>query len=390
MGPTRRYLYFHYINMDKKVKLLIITQKVDSNDPILGFFIRWIEEFAKHTEKLTVICLEEGEYDLPDNVKVLSLGKKKYFREEVQPRGGAERQKRSFLEEKIFSKAIYLVRFYKYIWQERKNYDAVFVHMNPIYVILGGIFWRAMGKKISLWYTHKQVDLKLRIAEKLVHTIFTASKKSFRLESPKVNVMGHGIDTNVFRPRERSQDDTFRIITVGRVTPVKDYETLLKTAEILKKEGKGFSVTIIGSYIDDSQKEYLESLKKYVVDHGLEKEVIFAGALPHIEIARYLQESDLFVNMSNTGSLDKAILEAMSCGIAAMTSNEAYEDMLSSYEGLFFQNGDHEEFSKNIVSYMSKTDEEKLKIKNTLREEVVKTHDLGHLMGRIVDNIEMG
>ena len=91
-----------------KMKLLIITQKVDINDDVLGFFHRWLEEFAKHCEKITVICLEMGEYKLPENVKVLSLGK----------------------EDRV-SKLKYIWRFYKYIWQEQKNYDKVFVHMNP-------------------------------------------------------------------------------------------------------------------------------------------------------------------------------------------------------------------------------------------------------------------
>ena len=58
------------------MKLLIITQKVDKNDPILGFFHGWVEEFAKNVEKLTVVCLGVGEYDLPQNVQVFSLGKK--------------------------------------------------------------------------------------------------------------------------------------------------------------------------------------------------------------------------------------------------------------------------------------------------------------------------
>src|SRR3989344_3937656 len=99
------------------MKILIVTQKVDKNDPVLGFFHRWIEEFAKHYESLVVICLEKGEYHLPQNVKILSLGK----------------------EERI-SKVRYIVHFYKYIWQERKNYDAVFVHMNQEYIILGWKF----------------------------------------------------------------------------------------------------------------------------------------------------------------------------------------------------------------------------------------------------------
>jgi len=57
------------------MKLLIITQKVDMNDDVLGFMHGWINEFAKHCEKITVICLQKGEHELSDNVKVLSLGK---------------------------------------------------------------------------------------------------------------------------------------------------------------------------------------------------------------------------------------------------------------------------------------------------------------------------
>ena len=57
------------------MKLLICTQAVDREDSVLGFFHSWIREFAKHYESVTVICLYKGEYDLPENVKILSLGK---------------------------------------------------------------------------------------------------------------------------------------------------------------------------------------------------------------------------------------------------------------------------------------------------------------------------
>ena len=157
------------------MKLLICTQKVDKNDSVLGFFHRWIEEFAKHCEMVTVICLEKGEYSLPNNVKVLSLGKEH----------GVSRLK-------------YLFCFYTYIWKYRKEYDKVFVHMNPEYVVLGGLFWRLLKKKIALWYMHKSVNLKLRIAERLVHNIFTGTKESFRLKTNKLHITGHGIDTAAF------------------------------------------------------------------------------------------------------------------------------------------------------------------------------------------------
>ena len=123
------------------MKLLILTQKVDRRDPILGFFHRWIEEFAKHYEQMIVICLQKGEFDLPKNVRVRSLGK----------------------EEKL-GRWQYLIRFYKYIWQERKNYDAAFVHMNQEYVLLSWKFWKLWGKKIFLWRNHAQGNILTRLA----------------------------------------------------------------------------------------------------------------------------------------------------------------------------------------------------------------------------------
>jgi hypothetical protein len=113
------------------MKLLIITQKINKNDPILGFFHGWVKEFSKHFDSIVAICLEKGEYDMPTNVKVLSLGK-----------------------ESGHSKVKYLLNFYKFIWQERNNYDAVFVHMNPVYVVLGGLLWKIIGEAyLSVVYT---------------------------------------------------------------------------------------------------------------------------------------------------------------------------------------------------------------------------------------------
>jgi putative flippase GtrA len=186
---------------NKPLKILIITQKVDKDDPILGFFHGWIIEFAKNFEYVTVVCLEKGKYDLPENVKVLSLGKE-------------ERQ----------SRLQYIIHFYFHIIYERKNYDAVFVHMNQIYVVMGGIFWRLWKKKIILWYTHKAISMSLRLATILTHKVFTASKESFRLKSKKVIVMGHGIDIKLFYPKKDiSRFNIINIITVSRISRSKDF-----------------------------------------------------------------------------------------------------------------------------------------------------------------------
>lgn len=288
------------------MNLLICTQKVDKNDQNLGFFHRWIIEFSKQFEQVTVICLYRGEYDLPKNVKVLSLGKEE----------GVSRLK-------------YLGRFYGYIWKERKNYDKVFVHMNQIYVILGGILWRMWGKKISLWYTHRMVGTTLRIATKLAHAIFTASKESFRLPTSKVNVMGHGIDADIFSPsQDVGQHRPYTLISISRISSSKNQLTMAETFKILKDKGFKSKLLIVGHPISAEDYEYKEKVEEYIREQGMENDVTFEGASKPEMIIEFYHKGDLFINLSSTGSLDKAVLEAMACGLQIVTSNEAFKKIV--------------------------------------------------------------
>ena len=297
------------------MRLLIITQKVDENDDNLGFFHNWLYKFANKCQRVVVICLEKGGYHLPENVKVLSLGKEEYFR---QPR--------------VVRRLVAVARFFKYIWRERKNYDAVFVHMNPEYVVLAGLFWKILGKKIGLWYVHKSINLALRLAEKFTDKIFTASEESFRLksDSDKVVITGHGIDIEKFSDKIRKQRTKIKIITVGRIAPVKNLHILIEAADILanRKNFRNFEIKIIGVPILKSDKKYFKQLEESVKERRLGGFVGFLGAIPHKEIGEIYKEADIFVHLSGTGSMDKAVLEAMASGLPVLSSSEAFKNIL--------------------------------------------------------------
>lgn len=285
------------------MKLLIITQKVDKNDPILGFFHRWLEVFASECKQVVVICLQEGEHSLPENVSIYSLGK-----------------------ESSESRLKYLKNFYKCIFSLRNQYDAVFVHMNPIYVVLGGIFWHLLGKKVGLWYTHGYVSIKLQIAEKLSDIIFTASKESFRLKSSKVQVVGHGIDTDLFAPTKKPRENaTFVIVTASRISPVKNINLLIDAIKVVQeKKGKGVSFHIYGKPQSRKEQQYFHKLKRHAKHRGLDDVVLFKGAVTNTQMPEILQDADVFVQASDTGSLDKAVLEAMATNTLAVTTNVAF------------------------------------------------------------------
>ncbi|MEM9336981.1 MAG: hypothetical protein AAGA35_03955, partial [Patescibacteria group bacterium] len=65
------------IQNHKQETLVICAEAVDRAHPILGFFHGWVEEFANHFGEVHVVCLGAGEFDLPQNVQVYSLGKEK-------------------------------------------------------------------------------------------------------------------------------------------------------------------------------------------------------------------------------------------------------------------------------------------------------------------------
>ncbi|MFT7644544.1 MAG: glycosyltransferase involved in cell wall biosynthesis, partial [Candidatus Paceibacteria bacterium] len=270
-----------------------VTQVVDTEHPILGFFHRWVEEFAKHCEHVHVICLQEGKHSLPANVTVHSLGK-----------------------DEGKGKFTYLIRFYSLIWKLRHEYDNVFVHMNQVYVILGDSIWHLFRKRVGLWYMHGTVPASLRVAEKFVHKIFTGSPESFRLKSNKVLVTGHGIDTVQFAPQTGPKD--IDLITVGRITPSKN---LIVLVDILKKvrDTHDVSLTIVGAGVTEEEKQYEQKLRDYVQELGLVGAVHFVGRIPQTELPQYLNRAKIFVTVAQNGSLDKAILEPMACGLPVVS-----------------------------------------------------------------------
>lgn len=271
------------------MRLLIVTQAVDIRDSNLGFFHRWIEEFAKHCERVIVVCLRKGEYALPKHVEVIALG------------------------EGI--RAVRALELCSISFGRRGEYDAVFAHMSPEFVVAAGWLWRMMGKKVGLWYVHKSVTLWLRIAVMFVNRVFTASKESFRLPSSKVNVIGHGIDTDFFSPDKNIQRGN-HLLSVGRLSKVKHHEVAIKAAKEQDRE-----LLIAG---EGPEKENLK-----VLADELGVKTTFLNGLTQVQLRDEYRRAKALVHASETGSVDKVVLEALACGLKVETSADVVRDIVA-------------------------------------------------------------
>jgi len=344
------------------MRLLILTQIVDSIDSNLGFFPRWIEEFAKHCESVAVICLKEGEHYLPSNVRVYSLGKER----------GTSRLTRVW-------------RFYRYIFKLRQDYDAVLVHMNPEYIVLGGYWWKKWHKTVALWYAHRSDTRKLRAALKWTDYVLTVSPDSFAVATPKLRALGHGIDTEAFKPQIKEESTQLRIATAGRIAPSKHLLEMLGVLDELYARKENFIFTIVGASITKQEEEYAAKLKAAIAKAPWSTQVRFTGPMPHAELPEFLNTQDVFFNFATTGNMDKAGLEALASGMPLLSTNPQFEGLLAPY-GLYVPGMRPKALVDALQAFFERPDQPA--VLSTLRNKVVAEHSLERLIPRIISLLD--
>ena len=286
------------------MRLLIFTQKIDSKDSTLGFFHSWVNELAKKSERIEIICLENGSFDLPKNVIVYSLGK-----------------------EEDLSKFSYIINFYKYLKLISGSYDRVFVHMNQEYVLLAGLYWRFKGIPVYLWRNHPNGSVLTGFAVLLSTKVFCTSTGSFTARFKKSIIMPVGVDTNLFRYKEAVVRKKYSVCMVGRISPIKHVELALEAVREIVSSGGQVSLSIIGNPTEKDVKYYF-NLKKYVEENNLSTCVSFTEAVSPDNLPEIYNSHEICLNLTPSGSFDKTIVEAAACGAIPLVSNQSLRQIL--------------------------------------------------------------
>jgi glycosyltransferase involved in cell wall biosynthesis len=348
----------------------MITRKVDKDDGLAGFTFNWIKKLGEKTDKLYVICLETGNIEgLPKNIKILPIRKN---------------LKNNLIVKKISD----FINFQKLALINLKKVDGIFCHMNPEYTIAIWPLAKIFNKKIISWYAHGTVSFRLKLVEKMADKIITPSQKSFRLQSNKVIITGHGIDVDKFKKTDEQNNGKFKIISVGRISPTKDLETLIKATDIIVNnlEQKDILVEIIGAPGLKSHETYLHSLKAMVKKMNLENQIKFLGSIANKDIPQKLNEAHIFINLSDTGSIDKAVLEAMATEVIPITSNIAFEGILE--EKYLTKPNDYKMLSQKIMAIKNEEPNKQDSARKKLREIVAEKHNLNKLIEKIIKQFE--
>lgn len=349
-------------------RVLMLTQCLDETHWLVGFIPQWVNALAAQVDRLDVITLEWGAYTPPPNVRVYSMGK-----EQGRGRLGV------------------LAGFYRaalpLIWQV----DAVFVHMIPRYGVLAApLAWLAR-KPMTLWYTHPSIDLELRMATAFCRRVVTAGPGSFPLATPRLRVLGHGIDTTLFAPGPAEPAEQRFIVHVGRVMPVKNHAAIIRALAAIKDETNA-QLVIIGGLPVNADAAYVESLKSLAQELGVGARVRFTGALSAAEVRDWYRRAVVAVNMTSAGSYDKSVLESMAAGTPTVVAHQAFDDLLGEYAPLLRAESpkDVKGLAERLRALLNLPAEERRTIGWHLRERVAAAHSLDSLAKRLANVLLTG
>jgi len=176
----------------------------------------------------------------------------------------------------------------------------------------------------------------------------------YKIVSPnKITVIHNGVKIEKVKSQKskvKSLEKKIRIVFIGRLAQPKDPLLLLKSFNSLPPELKDKAqISIIG------QGPKRKELEKFIKENRLEEKVNLLGSIRREKVFEILKESNIFVLVSNWEGFPYTIIEAMSFGLAIITSEVGgIREAVDESCGIKKKRGNKEEI-KNALEKLIKT-----------------------------------
>lgn len=156
-------------------------------------------------------------------------------------------------------------------------------------------------------------------------------KIPFQGNMKKIKYIPNGVDINKFVPVEEEERHQLRlnerydknekiILCARRWAPTKGVIYFVKAIKKISRNFKNVKFIISGNEYE-GYPEYKNSILKYIEKERLRDYIVLLGDIPHQDMYRYYQISDIVVLPSLMEATSLAGLEAMSCGKPLIGSN---------------------------------------------------------------------
>jgi glycosyltransferase involved in cell wall biosynthesis len=355
------------------VRLVFVTQTVDAEDPVLGATVAKLKALAARCDELVVLTDRTGLHDLPANCVIRTFGASTRL-------GRGARYLRALVP----------------MVASRRPPDALIAHMCPIYLVLASPFTKLRRVPTVLWYTHWAVHRTLRLATALADVALSVDRRSFPLDLPKVAGIGHGIDVAQFAARtERSSNGgaPLRLLALGRTSPTKAFDTVIKAVAQLRQEGVGLTLDIHGPSMTEEEWGHRRELQRLIEAEGLGDSVRLLDPVPRVEVPELMRSVDAVVNttlgQTSGGALDKVVYESAASAVPVIACNPHFDEFLGDLPvELRFKSADSGDLARVIAAFARADPARREETGRELRRRVEASHSVDSWADGVVATVQ--
>ena len=176
-----------------------------------------------------------------------------------------------------------------------------------------------LGKVLKLAFARRMTELAYAYADAIAPCCDYNHRWEERIgvESRRIHTAYYGIDADLWPPAERAENDTPVVVWAGRIDPLKDVETLLTAAAVVKRARPDVRFLLYGAAPAGNER-YHQRCLALRSELGLEETVSFEGFSSNT--AEAFAEADLVVLSSISEGFPFSTLEAMLCRRAVVAT----------------------------------------------------------------------
>ena len=347
-----------------KVRLVVITQRVDPEDPVLGATVAKLRALAGRVDELVVLADGAVPGTLPANARVhLFAARTKLGRG---------------------------LRFVRALGRELRRAPrpvAVVAHMCPIYAVLAAPVARPLRVPVVLWFAHWRASPTLRLAVRLADRVASVDLASIPVPTRKAVGIGHGIDVRALAGSGRPAPDTaFRLVALGRYSDAKGLPVVLSAVSEARATGIDVRLRCHGAVLTPLEADHRAELERLVAVLELGDAVTLGRPVPRGEVPGVLAAADALVNNMRAGAPDKVVFEACAAGVPVLVSNPSFAELVGDLSPrLLFGREDASDLAAAIARLAALDPSQRVHIGATLRKRVERGHSVEHWADRLLE-----